>query len=108
MMVRRDDDRMVALRGLGAKVVIADLTRPESGAAALKSVVRMPLRRWPALIREPAPRGHVPRQLSGSRSVRGIAAMSVDGRDRYRLVWYAPSVSFPDGSCPVAMTASIA
>lgn len=42
--------------------------------------------------------GDVARQLSGSRAVRGNAAMSVCGRDRCRMVWNAPSVSLPDGS----------
>lgn len=40
-MVRRDDDRAAELRALGAEVVIGDLTRPESVAAALKGVGRM-------------------------------------------------------------------
>lgn len=40
-MVRRDDDRAGELRALGAEVVIGDLTRPESVAAALKGVGRM-------------------------------------------------------------------
>ncbi|MBD0420274.1 NAD(P)H-binding protein [Streptomyces sp. TRM S81-3] len=40
-MVRRDDDRAAELRGLGAEVVLGDLTRPESVAAALESVDRM-------------------------------------------------------------------
>lgn len=40
-MVRRDDDRAGELRVLGAEVVIGDLTRPESVAAALKGVGRM-------------------------------------------------------------------
>ena len=40
-MVRRDDDRAGELRALGAEVVIGDLTRPESVAAALKGVRRM-------------------------------------------------------------------
>ncbi|MFF4350023.1 NmrA family NAD(P)-binding protein [Streptomyces sp. NPDC001530] len=40
-MVRRDDDRAAELRGLGAEVVLGDLTRPESVAAALESVGRM-------------------------------------------------------------------
>ena len=40
-MVRRDDDRAAALRALGAEVVVGDLTRPESVAAALEGVGRM-------------------------------------------------------------------
>jgi len=40
-MVRRDDDRAAALRALGAEVVLGDLTRPESVAAALRGVRRM-------------------------------------------------------------------
>ncbi|MFC4609071.1 NmrA family NAD(P)-binding protein [Streptomyces maoxianensis] len=40
-MVRRDDDRAAQLRALGAEVVIGDLTRPESVAAALEGVRRM-------------------------------------------------------------------
>ncbi|MBT2393578.1 NAD(P)H-binding protein [Streptomyces sp. ISL-1] len=40
-MVRRDDDRAAELRALGAEVVIGDLTRPESVAAALEGVRRM-------------------------------------------------------------------
>ncbi|GAA3841699.1 NAD(P)H-binding protein [Streptomyces chiangmaiensis] len=40
-MVRRDDDRAAALRALGAEVVLGDLTRPESVAAALEGVGRM-------------------------------------------------------------------
>ena len=40
-MLRRDDDRAGELRALGAEVVIGDLTRPESVAAALKGVGRM-------------------------------------------------------------------
>ncbi|MGW3730142.1 NmrA family NAD(P)-binding protein [Streptomyces sp. F001] len=40
-MVRRDDDRAAELRGLGAEVVLGDLTRPESVAAALEGVGRM-------------------------------------------------------------------
>jgi uncharacterized protein YbjT (DUF2867 family) len=41
VMVRRDDDRAVALRALGAEVVVGDLTRPETVAAALEGVGRM-------------------------------------------------------------------
>jgi uncharacterized protein YbjT (DUF2867 family) len=37
-MVRHDDDRAAELRALGAEVVVGDLTRPESVAAALESV----------------------------------------------------------------------
>jgi uncharacterized protein YbjT (DUF2867 family) len=40
-MVRRDDDRAAELRVLGAEVVLGDLTRPESVAAALEGVGRM-------------------------------------------------------------------
>ncbi|MFJ8028611.1 NmrA family NAD(P)-binding protein [Streptomyces sp. NPDC096311] len=40
-MVRRDDERAAELRALGAEVVIGDLTRPESVAAALQGVARM-------------------------------------------------------------------
>ncbi|MFJ6631787.1 NAD(P)H-binding protein [Streptomyces sp. NPDC091376] len=41
VMVHRDDDRAAELRGLGAEVVVGDLTRPETVAAALKGVARM-------------------------------------------------------------------
>jgi uncharacterized protein YbjT (DUF2867 family) len=40
-MVRRDDARAAELRVLGAEVVIGDLTRPETVAAALEGVGRM-------------------------------------------------------------------
>ncbi|WSA80973.1 NAD(P)H-binding protein [Streptomyces sp. NBC_01799] len=40
-MVRRDDARAAELRALGAQVVVGDLTRPESVAAALEGVGRM-------------------------------------------------------------------
>jgi uncharacterized protein YbjT (DUF2867 family) len=40
-MVRRDDERAARLRARGAEVVIGDLTRPESVAAALEGVGRM-------------------------------------------------------------------
>jgi uncharacterized protein YbjT (DUF2867 family) len=40
-MLHRDDDRTGALRALGAEVVIGDLTRPDSVAAALDGVTRM-------------------------------------------------------------------
>ncbi|WP_327583152.1 NAD(P)H-binding protein [Nonomuraea sp. NBC_00507] len=40
-MVRRDDDRAAELRALGAEIVVGDLTRPESVAAALAGVGRM-------------------------------------------------------------------
>ena len=40
-LVRRDDGRADELRGLGAEVVVGDLTRPESIAAALEGVGRM-------------------------------------------------------------------
>ncbi|GAA3862969.1 NAD(P)H-binding protein [Streptomyces lannensis] len=40
-MVRRDDERAAGLRALGAEVVLGDLTRPESVAAALEGVGRM-------------------------------------------------------------------
>ncbi|MFE0509094.1 NmrA family NAD(P)-binding protein [Streptomyces sp. NPDC058964] len=40
-MVRRDDERAAGLRTLGAEVVIGDLTRPETVAAALEGVSRM-------------------------------------------------------------------
>ncbi|GAB4055504.1 NmrA family NAD(P)-binding protein [Catellatospora paridis] len=40
-MVRRDDDRAAALRALGADVVLGDLTRPETVAAALDGVGAM-------------------------------------------------------------------
>ncbi|MFF0794252.1 NmrA family NAD(P)-binding protein [Streptomyces spiralis] len=36
VMVRRDDDRAAQLRALGAEVVLGDLTRPETVAAALQ------------------------------------------------------------------------
>ncbi|MET7784398.1 NmrA family NAD(P)-binding protein [Streptomyces mirabilis] len=41
VMVRRDDDRAAGLRALGAEVVIGDLTRPETVAAALEGAGRM-------------------------------------------------------------------
>ncbi|MFJ8363715.1 NAD(P)H-binding protein [Streptomyces sp. NPDC093984] len=41
VMLRRDDDRAVELRALGAEVVIGDLTRPETVAPALAGVRRM-------------------------------------------------------------------
>ncbi|MFF7602994.1 NmrA family NAD(P)-binding protein [Streptomyces mirabilis] len=41
VMVRRDDERAAELRALGAEVVIGDLTRPETVAAALEGVGRM-------------------------------------------------------------------
>ncbi|MCA1821879.1 MAG: NmrA family NAD(P)-binding protein [Pseudonocardia sp.] len=40
-LVRRDDGRADEVRGLGAEVVVGDLTRPESVAAALEGVRRM-------------------------------------------------------------------
>ena len=40
-MVRREDERAAELRALGAQVVIGDLTRPETVAAALQGVARM-------------------------------------------------------------------
>jgi uncharacterized protein YbjT (DUF2867 family) len=40
-MVRREDNRAAELRALGAEVVLGDLTRPESVAAALEGVGRM-------------------------------------------------------------------
>jgi uncharacterized protein YbjT (DUF2867 family) len=40
-LVRRDDGRADELRGLGAEVVVGDLTRPETVAAALEGVGRM-------------------------------------------------------------------
>ncbi|MFD9004248.1 NmrA family NAD(P)-binding protein [Streptomyces sp. NPDC059582] len=40
-MVRREDERAAELRSLGAQVVIGDLTRPETVAAALQGVTRM-------------------------------------------------------------------
>ncbi|SNT32957.1 Uncharacterized conserved protein YbjT, contains NAD(P)-binding and DUF2867 domains [Streptosporangium subroseum] len=40
-MVRRDDERAARLRARGAEVVVGDLTRPESVAAALEGVGRM-------------------------------------------------------------------
>jgi uncharacterized protein YbjT (DUF2867 family) len=40
-MVRREDERAAELRTLGAEVVIGDLTRPETVAAALQGVTRM-------------------------------------------------------------------
>jgi uncharacterized protein YbjT (DUF2867 family) len=40
-MVRRNDERAAELRDLGAEVVIGDLTRPETVAAALQGVARM-------------------------------------------------------------------
>jgi uncharacterized protein YbjT (DUF2867 family) len=40
-MVRTEDERAAELRRLGAEVVIGDLTRPESVAAALRGVTRM-------------------------------------------------------------------
>src|SRR3984893_9722092 len=41
VMVRREDERAAELNRLGAEVVIGDLTRPETGAAALAGVARM-------------------------------------------------------------------
>ncbi|MFI6494546.1 NAD(P)H-binding protein [Streptomyces sp. NPDC050564] len=41
VLVRRDDERADDLRALGAEVVVGDLTRPESVAAALEGVGRM-------------------------------------------------------------------
>ncbi|MFI7691230.1 NmrA family NAD(P)-binding protein [Nonomuraea sp. NPDC049655] len=40
-MVHRDDDRAAELRARGAEVVVGDLTRPESVAAALEGAGRM-------------------------------------------------------------------
>jgi uncharacterized protein YbjT (DUF2867 family) len=40
-MVRRDDERAAAVRKLGAEIVIGDLTRPETVAAAMQGVSRM-------------------------------------------------------------------
>ncbi|MET7727873.1 NmrA family NAD(P)-binding protein [Streptomyces mirabilis] len=40
-MVRREDERATELRALGAEVVIGDLTRPETVAAAMQGVTRM-------------------------------------------------------------------
>jgi uncharacterized protein YbjT (DUF2867 family) len=40
-MVRREDERAAELRALGAEVVIGDLTRPATVAAALHGVARM-------------------------------------------------------------------
>ncbi len=40
-MVRRQDERAAEVKGLGAEVVIGDLTRPETVAAALQGVARM-------------------------------------------------------------------
>ncbi|MET8409773.1 NmrA family NAD(P)-binding protein [Streptomyces sp. NPDC005195] len=40
-LVRREDERAAELRALGAEVVIGDLTRPETVAAALRGVTRM-------------------------------------------------------------------
>jgi uncharacterized protein YbjT (DUF2867 family) len=40
-MVRTDDERAAELRRLGAEVVVGDLTRPETVAAALQGVARM-------------------------------------------------------------------
>jgi uncharacterized protein YbjT (DUF2867 family) len=40
-MVRREDERAAELRALGAEVVVGDLTRPETVAAALQGVARM-------------------------------------------------------------------
>jgi uncharacterized protein YbjT (DUF2867 family) len=40
-MVRREDERAAEVKGLGAEVVIGDLTRPETVAAALRGVSRM-------------------------------------------------------------------
>ena len=40
-MVRREDERAAELKRLGAEVVIGDLTRPETVAAALQGVARM-------------------------------------------------------------------
>src|SRR4051794_24094965 len=39
-MVRREDERAAVVKGLGAEVVIGDLTRPETVAAALQGVSR--------------------------------------------------------------------
>jgi uncharacterized protein YbjT (DUF2867 family) len=41
VMVRREDERAAELNRLGAEVVIGDLTRPETVAAALQGVARM-------------------------------------------------------------------
>lgn len=41
VLVRRDDDRAEDLRALDAQVVVGDLTRPDSVAAALDGVGRM-------------------------------------------------------------------
>ena len=40
-MVRREDDRAAEVKELGAEVVIGDLTRPETVAAALQGASRM-------------------------------------------------------------------
>ncbi|MGV9992870.1 NmrA family NAD(P)-binding protein [Streptomyces sp. NPDC003374] len=41
VLVRRDDDRAAGLRALGAEVLVGDLTRPDSVAAALDGADRM-------------------------------------------------------------------
>src|SRR4051795_9353030 len=40
-LVRREDERAAEVKGLGAEVVLGDLTRPETVAAALQGVARM-------------------------------------------------------------------
>jgi uncharacterized protein YbjT (DUF2867 family) len=41
VMVRREDERATELKGLGAEIVVGDLTRPETVAAAVDGVSRM-------------------------------------------------------------------
>ena len=55
-MVRREDERAAEVKGLGAEVVIGDLTRPETVAAALHGVSRM---FFAMACTVPKPRGHV-------------------------------------------------
>src|SRR4051794_20012582 len=40
-LVRREDERAAEVKGLGAEVVLGDLTRPDTVAAALQGVSRM-------------------------------------------------------------------
>ena len=101
-MVRHEDERAAELRSLGAEVVIGDLTRPESVAAALEGVGRMyfampvsPDHLLAATVVATVAREHA--QLAGlvgmsQMTVSQMTATSTEESHQQRLHWLAEQV----------------
>ncbi|MEU0034912.1 NAD(P)H-binding protein [Streptomyces sp. NPDC006333] len=101
-MVRRDDERAAEVRALGAEVVVGDLTRPETVAAALQGVTRMyfAMRVSPDHLLAATVVASVAREYGGLDALVGLSQMTVsqmtatstEESHQQRLHWLAEQV----------------